>query len=106
MMVASNLDIREDIGSASYFSTVYKAQVYLMQPVLHNLDRRARFDRPEDMIQTCGNLLANFLEFGGSSLNISLDDIKTNLKEDFQKSSDSVFLVSKMQTIHKSVAIF
>lgn len=69
-----NFSIRQNLIAASYAAQLYKTQVSLVKPVLESLTKQGRFEKPEDMINSEGNLLMQFIDFGDSWA-ISVEDI-------------------------------
>lgn len=69
-----NISIRQNLLSASYASQLYKTQTSIIRPVLDSLKKHARFEKPEDMISTEGNILAHFIDFGDACA-LTIQDI-------------------------------
>jgi hypothetical protein len=69
-----NISTKHYLLSASYGAQIYKTQVGYIHPVLESLTKNSRFEKPEDMLNTQGNLLFQFMDFG-DSCPLSLQDI-------------------------------
>lgn len=69
-----NISTKHHLLVASYGGLLYKTQVAYIHPVLQSLTKNARFEKPEDMLNTKGNLLFQFMDFG-DSCPLSLQDI-------------------------------
>ena len=70
------LNTRENLLEAGFSATVYKAHSAVIRPVYDLLSKNARFEKPEDMIQTEGNLLSQFMDFG-DAFNLSVDEVRS-----------------------------
>lgn len=61
-----NVSIREYLMAASQAAQIYKSQIAFIRPVLDSVNKQARFEKPEDIIDTQENILARFIDFGDS----------------------------------------
>lgn len=94
-----NMNIRENLLEAGFTATIYKAHSAVIKPVYDLLNKNARFEKPEDMIQTEGNLLSQFMDFG-DAYNLSIDEIKMVLNEDLKVCSNSAKQLAKLKSVH------
>jgi hypothetical protein len=69
-----SLSTRHSLLMASYSGQLYKCQVGFLYPVLESLSKNARFEKPEDMLNTQGNLILQFMDFG-DACPLALQDI-------------------------------
>jgi len=93
------MNTRENLLEAGFTATVYKAHSAVVKPVYDLLGKNARFEKPEDMIQTEGNLLSQFMDFG-DAFNLSIDEVRLALNEDLKACSNSAKKIAKLKTVH------
>ena len=103
--IDQTLDIKEILNETAYVSTIYKAHRAVISPVFDSFKKNARFEKPEDLIQSPGNLLSQYMDFGDAFV-INFDDVKMVLMEDVKKSSNSIKHLGKLKTIHDFLVVY
>jgi hypothetical protein len=98
MNIGMSMDIRETLLNLSHACLATKAYIDVIQPVYDGISKNAKFEKPEDMLDTPGNLIMKFMDFG-DNCTYTLDDIRALLKIDPIKGMNSFNHFSRLKSM-------
>ena len=93
-----SMDLRESMLSIGHSTSISKASLDIIQPVYEALTKNSKFEKPEDMLNTQGNLFIRLMDFG-EACSFTVDDVKAILKVDLARGSDSTTHLGKLKSL-------
>ena len=93
-----SMDIRESLPSLGHYSTISKAIIDIISPVYESLSKNAKFEKPEDILNTQGNFLSRLMDFG-EVCSYTLDDVLVILKVDLAIGANSISHLGRVKSL-------